>query len=62
MTDRTRLLLYCIADAAAAPPRDGPGARGDLLRIEHGGLAAVASPLAEPGRVEAPAKAELLAY
>jgi len=60
MTDGTRLLLYCIADAAAALPRDGQA--GGLLRIVHGGLAAVVSPVAEPRRVEAPAKAELLAY
>ena len=60
MTDGTKLLLYCIADAAAALPRDGQA--GGLLRIVHGGLAAVVSPLAEPGWVEAPAKAELLAY
>ncbi|WP_375771797.1 GvpL/GvpF family gas vesicle protein [Archangium gephyra] len=62
MTDRARLLLYCIADAAAALPSGGHGGGSGLLRIVHGGLAAVASPLAEPGRVEAPAKAELLEY
>lgn len=63
MTDGKGLLLYCIADAAAALPRDGHGERaGRLLRIQHGGLAAVVSPLADPTRVEAPAKAELLEY
>jgi hypothetical protein len=57
------LLLYCIADAASALPLDGQGGRGGgLLRVVHGGLAAVVSPLAERSRVEAPARAELLAY
>jgi hypothetical protein len=55
------LLLYCIADAASALPGDGSGVRGGgLLRIEHGGLAAVVSPLA--ARVVAPTKEELLDY
>ena len=57
------LLLYCIADAASTWPGDGRGVRGGgLLRIVHGGLAAVVSPLAEPTWVVAPAKAELLEY
>jgi gas vesicle protein GvpL/GvpF len=60
MADGSRLLLYCIADAAAALPH---GARADGLQpIVHGGLAAVVSPLAESARVEAPAKADLLEY
>lgn len=63
MTDGARLLLYCIADAAAALPRDGhEGRGGGLLRIVHGGLAAVVSPLVEPGNVEAPTQAALLQY
>jgi hypothetical protein len=57
------LLLYCIADAASALPGDGRGVHGGgLLRIVHGGLAAVVSPLAEPARVATPARAELLEY
>lgn len=51
------LLLYCIADAASALPHGG-----GLLRVVHGGLAAVVSPLAERSRVESPARAELLEY
>jgi hypothetical protein len=63
MAEGNRLLLYCIADAAAALPRDGhEGRAGGLLRIVRGGLAAVVSPLAEAARVEAPEKAELLEY
>ncbi|AKJ01650.1 gas vesicle protein GvpL/GvpF [Archangium gephyra] len=60
MTDRARLLLYCIADARAALPH---GARAEgLQRIEHGGLVALVSPLAESARVEEPTKADLLEY
>ncbi len=57
------LLLYCIADASAVVPHDGPGGPGrGLLRIVHGGLAAVVSPLAEHPRVETPSRTELLEY
>ncbi|HEX5754693.1 MAG TPA: GvpL/GvpF family gas vesicle protein [Archangium sp.] len=60
MTDRPGLLLHCIADARAALPH---GARAEWLQcIVHGGLAAVVSPIAEPARVEAPTKADLLEY
>lgn len=60
MTDKARLLLHCITDAAAALPH---GSRADgLQRIVRGGLAAVVSRLDEPARLEAPTKADLLEY
>ncbi len=57
------LILYCIGSASAALPGEVRGGQGGgLLRVAHGGLAAVVSPGGAPAQGETPAAAELIAY